>query len=228
MAFSHGDCDDCNVHYGLDRYAALFVPTAEELIWQQRRHGQSRELYLRTCTVCHVGRFPIIRSALDRKFWELKAAYLGASPYLNPASTEVNVPFMHTSAAAWESADAMIPLHLCITSGSLSPPPTGSPCGSGGGWPVLLFICSLDHYRIDFEQRTWRYAKAGLACIVAEIPGTGDYPATRDDHTSLDKLYSRKWTGLNIMRTGTGSTRPGLRLWGCARAAITSSGSPTG
>ncbi len=58
------------------------------------------------------------------------------------------------------------------------------------GQSVLLFICGLDHYRTDFEQRTARHAKNGLACLIVEIPGTGDCPAAKNDPASADRLWS--------------------------------------
>ncbi|KAH8896172.1 yellowish-green 1-like protein [Thozetella sp. PMI_491] len=179
--------DDYSVFYNPDKYAEPFIPAAEALIAEGRNAEQSgskekaRELYLRAGTVCRIGRFPIVRSQLGQKLWELnKTAFLAASPYLSPPNTEVRIPFAHASTAAGESVSAVIPVYLRIPEGE---PPAGS-------WPVLLFICGLDHYRTDFEQRSARHAKNGFACVIAEIPGTGDCPAAKNDPTSTDRLWS--------------------------------------
>lgn len=179
--------DDYSVFSDPDRYADPFFPVVESLLAKAKTAEQAgdkeaaRGLYLRAGTVCRIGRFPIVRSPLGRKLWELnKAAYLGASPYLSPVSVEVKIPFTHASSAAGESPSAIIPAYLRIPEGEC---PTD-------GWPVLLFICGLDHYRTDFEQRTARHAKSGLACIILEIPGTGDCPAAKNDPASPDRLYS--------------------------------------
>ncbi len=179
--------DDYDVFYDPDRYAEPFIPAAEALMAAAQKAEQAgdkekaRELYLRTGAVCRIGRFPIIRSPLGKKLWEMnKTASLAASAYLSSPIVEVKIPFTHASAAAGESTDATIPAYLRIPEGETP----------AGGWPVLLFICGLDHYRTDFEQRTTRHAKNGFACVVIEIPGTGDCPASKSDPTSADRLWS--------------------------------------
>ena len=179
--------DNSDVLYNPDKYAEPFLPAAEALVAEAKKfeldgnNDRARELYLRAATVCRIGRFPIVRSSGGRALWELnKRAYLGASPYLSPPNTEVEIPFTHASSATGESPNAFIPAYLRI--------PTGKP--PGGGWPVVLFICGLDHYRTDFEQRAARHAKDGFACVIVEIPGTGDCPAAKDDPASPDRLWS--------------------------------------
>lgn len=186
--------DDTNVLYDPDRYGEAFLPVAESLMTEAKKAEQTgdkekaREYYLRAGTVCRVGRFPVIRSPLGHKLWELnKTAYLGASPYLSPASVEVRIPFTHASPAAGESRDATIPAYLRIPDGE----------APAAGWPVLLFICGLDHYRTDFERRTARHTRQGLACLIVEIPGTGDCPAAKHDPVSAERLWSSvlDWIG---------------------------------
>lgn len=179
--------DDYNVFYNPDTYAEPFLPAAKALLADAKAAEQAgdidkaRELYLRAGTVCRIGRFPIVRSQLGRQLWELnKSAYLGASPHLNPPSSEVKIAFTHASREAGESPDDIIPAYLRI--------PEGKPPASG--WPLLLFICGLDHYRTDFEQRSARHTRNGFVCLTVEIPGTGDCPAAKKDPTSPERLWS--------------------------------------
>ncbi len=129
--------DDYNVFYDPDKYADPFFPMVESLLAKAKNAEQAgdkeaaRGFYLRAGTVCRIGRFPIARSPLSRKLWELnKAAYLGASPYLSPVSVEVEIPFTHASPAAGESPSAIIPAYLRIPE---SKRPTD-------GWPVSLAL----------------------------------------------------------------------------------------
>lgn len=190
--------DDYNIFYDPDKYGEPFLPAAETLVAEAKMAekggdtDKARELYLRAGTVCRIGRFPIVRSPLSRELWELnKTAYVGASPYLSPPSFEVNIPFTHALSTAGESADAAIPAYVRI--------PEGKP--PADGWPVVLFICGLDHYRTDFEQRTARHARNGFSCLIVEIPGTGDCPAAKNDPTSTDRLWSSVFDWIDANKT---------------------------
>jgi pimeloyl-ACP methyl ester carboxylesterase len=190
--------DDYNVFYDPDKYGDPFLPAAESLLAEAKAAEKdsdtkkARDFYLRAGAVCRIGRFPIVRSPLGRKLWELnKTAYLGASPYLSPPSSEVNIPFIHALPTAGESTEASIPAYLRI--------PEGEP--PADGWPVLLFICGLDHYRTDFEQRTARHAENGFSCLVVEIPGTGDSPAAKNDPASADRLWSSVFDWIDANKT---------------------------
>ncbi|KIM93790.1 hypothetical protein OIDMADRAFT_35602 [Oidiodendron maius Zn] len=190
--------DDYNVFYDPEKYGAPFLPAAESLVAEAETAEKAgdtekaRDLYLRAGAVCRIGRFPIVRSALGKKLWELnKTAYLRASPYLSPPSSEVNIPFTHALSTAGESAKADIPAYVRTPGGE---PPAA-------GWPVLLFICGLDHYRTDFEQRTARHARNGFACVIVEIPGTGDCPAAKHDPASTDRLWSSVFDWIDANKT---------------------------
>lgn len=179
--------DDYGVFYNPDVYAQPFLPAAEALIAEAKSAEKdediekAKELFLRAGAVCRIGRFPIVRSPLGQKLWEInKTAYLAASPYLSPPNCEVDISFKYASIETGESPDARIPAYLRIPDGNAPP----------NGWPVLLFICGLDHYRTDFEQRTARHARDGFACLITEIPGTGDCPAAKQDPTSSERLWS--------------------------------------
>ena len=179
--------NDYDTFYDPERYGEPFVPAAEDLIAKAKKaeaegaKEEARDLYLRAGVVCRVGRFPIVRSPTGRKLWELnKSAYMAASPYLSPPSSEVSIPFIHASSAAGESAEAIIPAYVRIPDGEVP----------SNGWPVALFICGLDQYRTDFEQRSAQHTKGGFACVILEIPGTGDCPAAKNDATSADRLWS--------------------------------------
>lgn len=179
--------NDYKVFYNPDKYAEPFLPAAEALIDKAKAAEQvgdtenARGLYLRAGAVCRIGRFPIVRSPLGKQLWEMnKFAYLKASPYLSPPNSEIIITFKHASANEGEVPDADIPAYLRIPDGNVP----------ANGWPVILFICGLDHYRTDFEQRSARHTKNGFACLIVEIPGTGDCPAAKGDPTSPERLWS--------------------------------------
>jgi pimeloyl-ACP methyl ester carboxylesterase len=179
--------NDYNVVLDPDKYAVPFFPFAEALVSQAisaeeaGKTEEARDLYLRAAAVYRIARFPINRSPLSQKAWEDgKAAYMAGSKYLSPPNTEVLIPHKHASAEAGETVGANIPVYLRI--------PTGEK--PVNGWPVLLYICGLDGYRTDYTGRITEHIRHGFACLVVDIPGTGDCPSARNDPTSPDRLWS--------------------------------------
>lgn len=180
--------DDVAILNDADRYAKPFLPVGEDLVRQAKEAeaagstDTARDLFLRAGAVYRIARFPVIRSALGRKAWELgREAYLAASPYLSPPNVEVGIPHRY----AEEGEGATIAAFLRIPEGDRP----------AAGWPVTLFICGLDAYRTDHSS-TLPYGKLashlghGQAVLLVDIPGTADSPAARHDPESPDRLWS--------------------------------------
>lgn len=180
--------DDPKALYDPDAYAKPFFPVAEALVANAKEAlkagstEEARDLYMRAACVYRIARFPINRtSGLAKKAWEEgKKAFIAASPYLDPPSREVLIPFTHASSAAEESADAVIPVYLRVPADRTMPE---------NGWPLLIFICGLDAYRTDHTPRTDLHCRRGYAVLSVEIPGTGDSPASRSDPESPDRQF---------------------------------------
>ncbi|CRG89168.1 Protein ycf2 [Talaromyces islandicus] len=171
--------------YDPDTFATAFFPVAKELeakAAQAEITGNVKiasQLYLRAAALYRIARFPIARSSKTFEAWTLgKAAYMRASPYLDPINTEVTIPHTNADASAGDGNTIRAYLRL---------PPHAS---AKEKVPVVLFICGLDAYRTDHTSRTSEHVRRGFACLSTEIPGTGDCPAAKDDPTSPDRLWS--------------------------------------
>lgn len=169
-----------------DEYAAPFLPVAERLVLAateaeaDRRIGEARELYLRGAAVYRIARFPLNRSSLSQRAWELgKAAYVKAGVYLDPPIVPIGIPFVHADIS---KGDTSIPIEAYLRL------PKGD--RPADGWPVVLFICGLDAYKTDQTPRTQEHVDRGFATLTFEIPGTGDCPAAPVDPQSPDRLMS--------------------------------------
>lgn len=90
--------------------------------------------------------------------------------------TEIKIP--HTHAIAGEG-DTVYANWLCPSSASPTNPV-----------PCILIITGLDGYRTELGVWQKGFHDRGVATIIAEIPGTGDSPALRDDPTSPDRQWS--------------------------------------
>src|ERR1700761_1164052 len=56
--------------------------------------------------------------------------------------------------------------------------------------PCVLIITGLDGYRTELAVWQQGWLQKGVATVIAEIPGTGDSPALRQDPTSPDRQWS--------------------------------------
>ena len=86
------------------------------------------------------------------------------------------IPHKH----AIEGEGDVVPASYCL-------PPNASadsPC------PVVFIITGLDGYRTELAVWSKGWAQKGVATVIAEIPGTGDSPALRQDPTSPDRQWS--------------------------------------
>ncbi|KAF7538394.1 hypothetical protein G7054_g2968 [Neopestalotiopsis clavispora] len=174
-----------------DGYAAPFLPVAAALVRKaeecekNKDTNRARDLFLRAAAVYRIARFPVNRSPLGQKAWELgRAAYLRGGAYLDPPVREVAIQFSHAKAGV-DEADRPILANLRIPSSSSSPqqkPPNG--------WPILLLISGLDSYRSDSTTRTTAHLATGLAVLNVDIPGTADSPAAASDPSASDRLFS--------------------------------------
>ena len=185
--------DDTAVFFDPERYAKPFLPVGESLVKQAEEAEQAKdftkacELYLRAGAVYRMARFPVIRSPLGQKAWDLgKAAYLKAGQYLPSTIAEVRMPFTHASAEQGESKDATIGGFLRFPGNGAKKPEKG--------WPLVLFICGLDAYRTDHSSspggKLYQHLNNGQALLMVDIPGTADSPAARGDAKSPDRLWS--------------------------------------
>ncbi|KAH8886153.1 alpha/beta-hydrolase [Thozetella sp. PMI_491] len=179
--------DNYSIFYNPDDYAKPFFSVAESLVTRAKSAEaggeieQARDLYFRAAAVYRISRFPINRSPLSQKAWELgKETYMAGARYLSPPIQEILIPHKHALPESGEAADSVIPVYLRIPEGEKP----------ADGWPVLLFICGLDAYRTDHTERISEHVRRGFACISVEIPGTGDSPAARNDPTSPDRQWS--------------------------------------
>jgi len=89
---------------------------------------------------------------------------------------EIQVPHKH--AGAGEGSTIPVYLTLPETASSSSPA------------PLILIMTGLDGYRTELAVWSEGWRRIGCACMVVEIPGTGDSPADRNDPTSPDREWS--------------------------------------
>lgn len=54
----------------------------------------------------------------------------------------------------------------------------------------MIIMTGLDGYRTELVVWAEGWRQVGVACMVVEIPGTGDSPATPDDPKSPDREWS--------------------------------------
>ena len=167
-----------------DEYAAPFFPVAEKLVESAARAEaeqnivEARDLYLRGAAVYRISRFPLNRSSLSQRAWELgKAAYVKGGVYLDPPILPIRIPFVHADVSKSDSNIA-IEAYMRIPKGARPE----------RGWPLVLFICGLDAYKTDQTPRTQEHVNRGFATLTFEIPGTGDCPAAPNDPKSPDRL----------------------------------------
>ncbi|KAL7940440.1 alpha/beta-hydrolase [Trichoderma barbatum] len=206
--------DDPAILLKPDEYAKPFFPVGQDLnsealkLEQAGDFNKACELYLRAAAVYRIARFPINRSPLGNKAWELgKEAFLRASPYLSPPNREVQIPFKYASSAAGESRTDSIGAFIRIP--ECERPSTG--------WPLVLFICGLDAYRTDQSAmqsgKLFSHISYGQAVLVVDIPGTADSPAARHDPESPDRLWSSvlDWVDEYKAQYGFDTARIGAR-----------------
>jgi len=185
--------DEVSILYQPDEYAKAFIPVGEKLVQQGEEAekagntAKAKEFYLRAAAVYRIARFPINRSPLTQKAWQLnKATYFMGSRYLNPPVRPVLIPFKHANTSAGDQA---IDIAACLRIPNGEVP--------AAGWPVILWICGLDAYRIDEVTPKDGHIENGSAVLRLDIPGTGDCPAAPRDPKSADRLWSSvlDWIG---------------------------------
>ena len=169
-----------------DQYAQVFFPKAVELeelamlAEKDNDEQRTRDYYLRAAVVYRIARFPINRSELSQKAWEMgKLAYLKGGRLLSPPVLPIEIPFTRVEKSRGD-LDASIPAYLRVPEGRVPE----------GGWPLVLFICGLDSYRTDATTRTQVHSEHGFATLCFEIPGTGDCPAAPEDPESPDRIMA--------------------------------------
>lgn len=89
---------------------------------------------------------------------------------------EVRIPHKH----AIEGEGDVVPVNFLL-------PPGASPEKPA---PTVLIITGLDGYRTELAVWQQGFLQKGVATVIAEIPGTGDSPAARQDPTSPDRQWS--------------------------------------
>ena len=203
LAETSGDKPD--ILYRPDDYAKPFLIVAEKLVVladKAEANGeidQARDLYLRAAAVYRIARFPINRSPLTQRAWQMgKSAYVKGARHLDPPIRPVDLPFTHADVFAGDT-DVAIQAFLRMPKGEQPKE----------GWPVLLFICGLDAYKTDNTSRTQIHVERGFATLLFEIPGTGDCPAAPNDPASPDRLMSSvlDWVVANSAEYGFNVSR---------------------
>ncbi|KPI35267.1 uncharacterized protein AB675_3740 [Cyphellophora attinorum] len=169
--------------YNWDEYAQMYFPRARELAKiaeEAEANGEkakASEYYLRSSAVWRISRFPAPRSEQQKFAWQegKKVFYKGAALMEYPIR-EVLIPHAH----GLENEGKHVPANFLL-------PPTAS---AESPVPLLSIITGLD--RLPHELAVWQrgFLDAGIATLIAEIPGTGDSPADPRDPTSPDRQYS--------------------------------------
>ncbi len=178
--------DDPSILTRPDDYARSFMPMAGRLAGESETAEsdsdtkRARDRFLRAAAVYRIARFPVNRSPVTQRAWELgKDAYIKGGAYLDPPNIPVDIPFAQANPQAGDTA-VPIPAFLRIPRGQ----------APAEGWPVLLFVCGLDAYRTDNTSRVQEHTDRGFATVSFEIPGTGDCPAAPRDPASPNRLMS--------------------------------------
>ena len=89
---------------------------------------------------------------------------------------EVKIPHKH----AIEGEGDVVPVNFLLPPGASEQSPA----------PCVLIITGLDGYRTELAVWQQGFLQKGVATVIAEIPGTGDSPALRQDPTSPDRQWS--------------------------------------
>jgi hypothetical protein len=169
--------------YNWDEYAQMYFPRARELAKiaeEAEANGEkakASEYYLRSSAVWRISRFPAPRSEQQKFAWQegKKVFYKGAALMEYPIR-EVLIPHAH----GLENEGKHVPANFLL-------PPTAS---AESPVPLVFIITGLDGYRTELAVWQRGFLDAGIATLIAEIPGTGDSPADPRDPTSPDRQYS--------------------------------------
>lgn len=89
---------------------------------------------------------------------------------------EVKIPHTHKGAGDGDE----VPVNYLVPPGASASNPA----------PLVLIITGLDGYRTELAVWQYGWLTKGVATLIAEIPGTGDSPAARQDPTSPDRQWS--------------------------------------
>lgn len=173
------------IHDGYtDEYTREFLPTCEDLAkrgdaaLQKGDKEAAKLLYLRSCAVYRIARFPYINSDLKREAYaDQKATYMKAAALFECPITDAEIP--HTAGLPNDEGKA-VPLYVRYPKGASKE----KPC------PAVLLMCGLDGHRPDNTVRSDEFLARGWASVIVDIPGTADCPADRKDPTSPDRLWT--------------------------------------
>ncbi|KIV92343.1 hypothetical protein PV10_06793 [Exophiala mesophila] len=169
--------------YDWDEYAQYYFPKAEELksiAEEAEKAGETEkasEYYLRSSAVYRIARFPTFRSEKQKLAWKLgkEVFYKGAALMEHPIH-EVLIPHKH----GIDGEGDVVPVNFQLPADASPEKPA----------PLVLIITGLDGYRTELAVWQKGWAQKGVATLIAEIPGTGDSPALRQDPTSPDRQWS--------------------------------------
>ncbi|OAG41933.1 hypothetical protein AYO21_03936 [Fonsecaea monophora] len=169
--------------YDWDEYAQSYFPKAEELTKiaeEAEKAGEiekASEYYLRSSAVYRISRFPTPRSEKQKYAWKIgkEMFYKGAALLEHPIK-EVLIPHKH----AIEGEGDVVPVNFLLPPNATEQSPA----------PCVLIITGLDGYRTELAVWQQGFLDKGVATVIAEIPGTGDSPALRQDPTSPDRQWS--------------------------------------
>lgn len=173
------------IHDGYsEEYTKEFLPTCEALVEQgdaKVKEGDNQaaiDLYLRACAVYRIARFPYINSQVKVDAYEAqKKAYIKAASLFECPIEDVEIP--HT-AGTDKDEGTKVPLYVRLPKGANKDKPV----------PAIMLMCGLDGHRPDNTVRSNEFLARGWASVIADIPGTADCPAARNDPTSADRLWT--------------------------------------
>jgi len=169
--------------YDWDKYAEAFRPKAEELVAEAEKaekegnREKASEFYMRASAVYRISRFPAPRSEKQRQAWTegKKAARKGLAMRERPTQ-EITIPHKH----GLQNDGKEVQFYYHLPPGTTKDKPV----------PLVVILSGLDGYRTELAVWIEGWSQKNVACMVLEIPGTGDSPADPKDPTSPEREWS--------------------------------------
>ncbi|KAI7602996.1 alpha/beta-hydrolase, partial [Hortaea werneckii] len=169
--------------YDWDKYAEAFRPKAEELVAEAEKaekegnREKASEFYMRASAVYRISRFPAPRSEKQRQAWTegKKAARKGLAMRERPTQ-EISIPHKH----GLQNDGKEVQFYYHLPPGTTKDSPV----------PLVVILSGLDGYRTELAVWIEGWSQKNVACMVLEIPGTGDSPADPKDPTSPEREWS--------------------------------------
>ncbi|KAI9668453.1 MAG: hypothetical protein M1831_001207 [Alyxoria varia] len=90
--------------------------------------------------------------------------------------TEIVIP--HTHGTYSDGPSLYTYVHIPFTASPVSPA------------PLVIIVTGLDGYRTELAVWIESFRQVGCACMIVEIPGTGDNPGDPKDPTSPDRVWN--------------------------------------